>query len=760
MSNLLEKASIVTTPTAYENGKILSVKPTPGLGNEKIVNGDFATDSDWSKGTGWAISNGKATHTGSTGNFTQNIGVSGKKVLLTFEVLTIDNGVCNVIDADISTIALASFSTIGVKTVTLNFVGNLIGLRSNSTNCSIDNVSVKELIDGDFDFTRNSSATRVNSEGLIEDVQILSGNLVSNGDFSQESAELITNGDFATDTAWVKGIGWSISGGTANCDGTQTSQSNFFQVGVVPINTFYKVTFTATISAGGVILAIGGSNAQPTVTASGTYTFTSRANSGDANLYLSGNADFIGSIDNVSAKEVGQDWSFVNADISIGNNGLEIISQGGNRPQANQIISGLTVGNKYKLSAIAKRGTCVSSVEIEISGIGSTVTTNQNNTTEFANIFYEFTATSTSHTIQAKIDDGASTIGETAFFKSVSVIEITEDTNLPRIDYTGGEGHWLFEPQSTNLIPYSEDFSQSAWVKSGSSFESGYLSPSGETNASKFTAINTDPYLLYAISGVTNLTYSASLYIKGTTSTIGETARLWIIRDNVVFHSEDFTITDIWQRISTTKTFTSTPTSFVSLRVDLPNTNVSIGDEAYIWGAQLEAQSFATSIIPTEGAIKTRLQDAAFGAGSSDLINSTEGVLYAEVSRFANDILNTAISINQSGNFSNSVSIKFRSTENLIFGLIYSGGNISTIMQHTLPDDTQFNKIAISYAENNFALWVNGIKVLTDTSGNAPIGLNNLSFNLGAENFYGKTKCLAVFKEALTDAELTCLTTI
>ena len=27
MSNLLEKASIVTTPTAYENGKILSVKP-------------------------------------------------------------------------------------------------------------------------------------------------------------------------------------------------------------------------------------------------------------------------------------------------------------------------------------------------------------------------------------------------------------------------------------------------------------------------------------------------------------------------------------------------------------------------------------------------------------------------------------------------------------------------------------------------------------------------------------------------------------
>ena len=39
--------------------------------------------------------------------------------------------------------------------------------------------SIKEEIDGDFDFTRNSSATRVNSQGLIEDMQILSGDLIT-----------------------------------------------------------------------------------------------------------------------------------------------------------------------------------------------------------------------------------------------------------------------------------------------------------------------------------------------------------------------------------------------------------------------------------------------------------------------------------------------------------------------------------------------------------------------------------------------------
>lgn len=38
---------------------------------------------------------------------------------------------------------------------------------------------------GDFDFSRNSAATRVNAQGLVEDVQILSSNLVQNGDFSQ-----------------------------------------------------------------------------------------------------------------------------------------------------------------------------------------------------------------------------------------------------------------------------------------------------------------------------------------------------------------------------------------------------------------------------------------------------------------------------------------------------------------------------------------------------------------------------------------------
>ena len=58
--------------------------------------------------------------------------------------------------------------------------------------------------------------------------------------------------------------------------------------------------------------------------------------------------------------------------------------------------------------------------------------------------------------------------------------------------------------------------------------------------------------------------------------------------------------------------------------------------------------------------------------------------------------------------------------------------------------------------------WIDGVEVATDPSGNTPIGMNKVSFNAGGNTlpFFGKTKCLAVWKETLTDTELAELTTI
>ena len=79
---------------------------------------------------------------------------------------------------------------------------------------------------GDFDFSRNSAATRVNAQGLVEDVQILSSNLVQNGDFSELGPEEVSNGSFYDgETDWSFGTGWSVGEDKANGDGTGAAYS-------------------------------------------------------------------------------------------------------------------------------------------------------------------------------------------------------------------------------------------------------------------------------------------------------------------------------------------------------------------------------------------------------------------------------------------------------------------------------------------------------------------------------------------------------
>ena len=118
------------------------------------------------------------------------------------------------------------------------------------------------------------------------------------------------------------------------------------------------------------------------------------------------------------------DWATSNSTIIIEGGALKITSTGGNRPQANQTVNDLVIGRQYKLSAVAKRGTTSNDVEIEISGIASTPTSNRNSTTEYETIFYIFTATATSHTIQAKIDEASEPSGTTAYFDNISVKEV------------------------------------------------------------------------------------------------------------------------------------------------------------------------------------------------------------------------------------------------------------------------------------------------------------------------------------------------
>ena len=127
----------------------------------------------------------------------------------------------------------------------------------------------------------------------------------------------------------------------------------------------------------------------------------------------------------------------------------------------------------------------------------------------------------------------------------------------------------------------------------------------------------------------------------------------------------------------------------------------------------------------------------------------------------ANDGTNREISISN-GNTSNRIAIRYRPAAGQIQVVVVSGSITQAVITKTGLTTTNFAKVALKYSQNDIALWINGIEVGTDTSGLSPIGLNNLSFDRadGANNFFGKTKCVAVWKEALTNTELQELTTI
>ena len=175
MATVYDKSSLFLAPSGVSNGTVFTQKPVPIYGPELVTNGDFATDSDWSKGTGWTISGGTASFNGGADAAISQSSVvtSGTeyKVLFTISDLTTSGS-----------LQLRFGSTGSVdKTITKNGTyyfhltadGTTLYFRAISGfNGSIDNVSVQEVLtDGaDFTFSRGSnlSATRVNEAQLIE----------------------------------------------------------------------------------------------------------------------------------------------------------------------------------------------------------------------------------------------------------------------------------------------------------------------------------------------------------------------------------------------------------------------------------------------------------------------------------------------------------------------------------------------------------------------------------------------------------------
>jgi hypothetical protein len=320
----------------------------------------------------------------------------------------------------------------------------------------------------------------------------------------------------------------------------------------------------------------------------------------------------------------------------------------------------------------------------------------------------------------------------------------TVGSGIPRIDFSdNSDGALLLEGTSTNLLTYSEDFTQWQLIGTPTVNLNSIISPDGLLKGTKVTRGSNGTPIRLSTSSIIGVEHTFSVYAKkGSYDKIGID-----IGDQPQLN---FTLTDEWQRFQVTST-ASGSNNFVD--ISLP---ISIsGDSIYIYGAQLEQQSYATSYIKTVGSSQTRIADTATGSGNSTVINSSEGVLYAEMK---NDIVqNQTISLRQG------------TTDSVQLGLINGNIRCAIVSNNSAVLDTStfaynnglINKYAIVWNGTNAKTFINGQLTNTITTP-SPLNLDSLDFQNPAlaENIVGKIKSVQVYTTALSDAELTSLTTI
>jgi hypothetical protein len=383
--------------------------------------------------------------------------------------------------------------------------------------------------------------------------------------------------------------------------------------------------------------------------------------------------------------------------------------------------------------------------------------------------------------------------GDFTFDRDTTATRVRKDglieevaADIPRLDWFNSNcPSLLLEPQRTNLAHYSEQTDNIYWIKTGVSVTANQTtSPDGTLSADKLQRTSTSSDRLAKLftktaSEVQNFTLS--VFVKKGDSRYATLAlqgdypdRAYLQYDfeqgtiNASIDFVDFTILSTkaenynngWVRLSfaVSTDAHSSITVLISPKNDVVTTALTDSSDScfmYVWGIQLEKNTYSTSYIKTEGGSATRNADVCNNAGDANTFNDNEGVLYAEISALADDNTNRYIGISD-GTASNRVNIFF-DTNNVLKGFVSGTSSISSSV-----GITNINKVAFKYKSGDIALWVNGLEAATSSLTFSLSGLNDLSLSLNPTSslkFYGKVKDLRYYDTALTDAELKKLTT-
>ena len=396
----------------------------------------------------------------------------------------------------------------------------------------------------------------------------------------------------------------------------------------------------------------------------------------------------------------------------------------------NQSITSLDLTKIYKVTFTISNYTA-GQVKVKISNNASGKSKTANGT------YVQYLSGMTNTTLSITASNGFA-----GSIDNVSVVEVLGDK--PRIDYTDSltSPSFLLEPQSTNLITHSEDFS-SLNIRSNAVVTSNVIvSPSGLLDADEITFDGTSTGRVEeTIPATVGQSYTISLYLKN--KDLSDKTQVWI-GFSAAAQGSYVTITDEWQRYDITTTANGTN--------EYPRVQFSGTGSLYAWGFQVEQLTYATSYIPTYGSTVTRVAETCNGAGNASTFNDSEGVLYVDYK-----IVNQVASFPQiqltDSSLQNQVSFY---TYNNTLQFFIKSNNVNTILSSISVSENVDYKFAISYSYAETSIFLNGVKQGSYLNKNMPSNLEKL--NIITSDNVTKYKALAVFKEALTDAELQQLT--